>query len=133
MCYRHPCVYGLDIGATIEYYVPHRRLATVTAVRLIAPFGALDLHGDTVTAFVEQPTDVGGLIRGGFFVLSPRAMDIVAGDDVYWEDAMLRTLAREGQLQAHHHDGFWQPMDTVGDRNHLERLWQTGAPRRKWK
>ncbi|MDR3532114.1 MAG: glucose-1-phosphate cytidylyltransferase [Rhodopila sp.] len=126
-------VSDVDIGSLIEFHRGHDRLATVTAVRPNARFGALEMQGSAVTAFVEKPTEEGGLINGGFFVLSPRVLDYIADDSTNWEDAPLRTLAHEGQLQAFRHEGFWQPMDTVRDRTHLERLWQTGAPWRKWK
>jgi glucose-1-phosphate cytidylyltransferase len=125
-------VSDVDLSAVIDFHNNHGRLATVTAVRPTARFGALKLDGSTVTAFVEKPTEEGGLINGGFFVLSPRALDYIEGDSTNWEDAPLVTLAREGELRAYKHEGFWQPMDTVRDRNHLERLWQTGAPWRKW-
>jgi glucose-1-phosphate cytidylyltransferase len=126
-------VSDVDIAAAIDFHEAHGRLATVTAVRPTARFGALEMHGDAVTAFVEKPTEEGGLINGGFFVLSPSVLDYIADDSTNWEDAPLRALAHEGELQAFRHEGFWQPMDTVRDRNHLQRLWQSGAPWRKWK
>jgi glucose-1-phosphate cytidylyltransferase len=125
-------VSNVDIGASIAFHRSHGRLATVTAMRPTARFGALQMTGSSVTAFVEKPTEGGGLINGGFFVLSPRCLDYIGGDSTTWEDAPLQRLAREGQLQAFRHDGFWQPMDTVRDRDHLERLWRGGAPWRTW-
>ncbi len=125
-------VSDVDPNAVIDFHLSHKRLATVTAVRPTARFGALQMDGSAVTAFIEKPTEEGGLINGGFFVLSPKALDYIEGDGTNWEDAPLQTLAREGELRAYKHEGFWQPMDTVRDRNHLERLWQTGAPWRKW-
>jgi glucose-1-phosphate cytidylyltransferase len=124
---------NVDLPALLDYHRSHGRLATVTAVRPTARFGALQLDGSKVTRFVEKPTEEGGLINGGFFVLSPRVLDYIADDLTNWEDAPLQTLAREGELMAFRHDGFWQPMDTLRDRLVLERLWQEGAPWRVWR
>jgi glucose-1-phosphate cytidylyltransferase len=125
-------VSDVDLRAVIDFHLSHGRLATVTAVRPTARFGALQMDGSQVTAFVEKPTEEGGLINGGFFVLSPKVLDYIEGDGTNWEDAPLGNLARDGELRAYKHEGFWQPMDTVRDRSHLERLWQSGAPWKKW-
>jgi glucose-1-phosphate cytidylyltransferase len=123
----------VDIGATIAFHRAHGRKATVTAVRPASRFGQLALEGDRVQAFVEKPVEEGGWINGGFFVLSRDVGELIAGDATIWEREPLETLAAEDQLRAHFHDGFWQPMDTLRDRQQLEELWQTGAaPWRMW-
>lgn len=107
-------------------------LATVTAVRPPGRFGALRMDGSRVVAFEEKP-EGDGLINGGFFVLSPRVLDYIGGDDTVWEREPMERLAREGQLSAFPHHGFWQAMDTLRDKNHLEELWIGGrAPWRLW-
>ena len=125
-------VSDVDIAASVRFHAEHGRLATVTAVRPTARFGALRIEGDSVEEFIEKPTQEGGLINGGFFVLSPKVIDYIEGDATLWEEQPLQQLARDGELRAFRHEGFWQPMDTLRDRQHLERLWQTGAPWRKW-
>ena len=92
---------------------------------------ALDMDQQKITGFQEKPQGDGGRINGGFFVLSPGVFDYIEGDDTVWESEPLETLAREGMLSAYLHDGFWQPMDTLRDRNMLESLWESGAP--PWK
>ena len=125
-------VSNVDLTALIAFHKSHGRLATITAVRPTARFGALELRGAEVSHFVEKPTEEGGLINGGFFVLSPKVLDYIEGDSTNWEDSPLRTLAEDGQLMAFRHDGFWQPMDTLRDRQMLERLWVDKAPWRTW-
>jgi glucose-1-phosphate cytidylyltransferase len=126
-------VSDVDISALIAFHRAHRRMATVTAVTPPGRFGALARQGDQVDAFIEKPPGDGGTINGGFFVLSPRALDRVEGDDTVWEEGPLRSLARDGELRAFDHRGFWQPMDTLRDRDQLERLWATGqAPWKRW-
>jgi glucose-1-phosphate cytidylyltransferase len=126
-------VSDVDVTALIAFHRRHRRLATVTAVTPPGRFGALARQGDQVDAFIEKPPGDGGTINGGFFVLSPRALDRVEGDDTVWEEEPLRSLARDGELHAFDHRGFWQPMDTLRDRDQLERLWATGAaPWKRW-
>jgi glucose-1-phosphate cytidylyltransferase len=126
-------VSDLDIGATIEFHRAHGRAATVTAVQPGGRFGALRIDGDQVRGFAEKPRGDGGWINGGFFVLSPRAVDLVAGDATVWEAEPLRELADRGELRSYRHDGFWYAMDTVRDRNHLEDLWAGGdAPWKVW-
>ncbi|MHB0952541.1 MAG: glucose-1-phosphate cytidylyltransferase [Allorhizobium sp.] len=121
----------VDISATIDFHRHHGKLATVTAVRPPARFGALKLDGDTVEGFIEKPEGEGGFINGGFFVLSPKCIDRIAGDEVSWEGDPLSSIAEDGELKAFFHNGFWQPMDTLRDKNLLENLWASGAP--PWK
>jgi len=124
-------VSNVDIGKTIAFHKSHGRQATVTAVRPPARYGALQLDGNEVQGFIEKPEGEGGFINGGFFVLSPRVIDRIDADHSSWEGEPLMGLARDGELQAYFHEGFWQPMDTLRDKNHLESLWQSGAP--PWK
>ncbi len=104
----------------------HGRLATMTAVQPPGRFGALEMVDDQVTNFVEKPQGDGGWINGGFFVLSPGVEQYIDGDDSIWEQEPLQRLAKEGQLHAYKHDGFWAAMDTLRDRNYLEELWGSG-------
>ena len=106
-------------------------LSTVTAVRPPGRFGRLVTDGTSVLDSAEKPDEQGGWINGGFFVLNRAVEAYLAGDDTVWEREPLETLAREGELQAFFHHGFWQPMDTLRDRQQLEALWQSGAP--PWK
>ena len=123
----------LNIHASIEFHLSHGKLATVTAVRPPGRFGALERNGSQVTAFIEKPRGDGGTINGGFFILSPRCLDLIDGDDVSWEGSPLVRLAAMGQIMAFDHRGFWQPMDTMRDKNYLEDLWASGnAPWKTW-
>lgn len=124
----------VDITKTIEFHRAHGRRATVTAMRPSGRFGQLALEEDgRVTAFLEKPQDEGGWINGGFFVLSRDVAGYIEGDETLWEREPLERLAREGELQAFFHRGFWQPMDTLRDRQQLEDLWaQRAAPWRVW-
>jgi glucose-1-phosphate cytidylyltransferase len=125
---------NLDIKASIEFHRRHRKLATVTAVLPAGRYGALERSGDQVTGFIEKPRGDGGLINGGFFVLSPRCLDFIDGDDSSWEGAPLTGLVSMRQIMAFEHQGFWQPMDTLRDKNLLEELWRSGkAPWKVWK
>ena len=109
-------------------------MATVTAVQPPGRFGALKIEKNSVVGFSEKPQGEGGLINGGFFVLSPHCIDLIQDDDVSWEDSPLETLAKDGQLAAYEHRGFWQPMDTLREKNLLEHLWDAGeAPWKIWK
>ena len=122
-------VSNIDIEASIRYHREQGLLATLTAVRQPGRFGVFNLAGDDsrVSNFMEKPE--GGetpWINGGFFVLEPGIFDYLAGDDTVWEKAPLENLAADGQLAAYRHTGFWQPMDTLRDRNMLEELWQAG-------
>jgi glucose-1-phosphate cytidylyltransferase len=123
----------VDVTALVAFHRAHGRLATVTAVTPPGRFGALSRSGTRVDAFMEKPPGDGGTINGGFFVLSPRVLDRIDGDATTWEAEPLASLARDGELAAFDHRGFWQPMDTLRDRDLLERLWATGqAPWRIW-
>jgi glucose-1-phosphate cytidylyltransferase len=124
-------VADIDIGALIAFHEREGRDATVTAVRPPGRFGALDLDGAGVKGFVEKPLGDGSWINGGFFVLAPRVLDRIEGDDTVWEQAPLEGLARDGQLSAFRHEGFWQPMDTLRDKRLLEELWASGQA--NWK
>ena len=132
------CTYGdglsnVDVRGLIEFHKKQKTLATVTAVQPPGRFGALNLERQKVTGFQEKPLGDGGWINGGFFVLSPRTLDYIKGDDTHWERAPLERLAAEGQLAAYRHTGFWQPMDTLRDKNQLEALWDSGkAPWKIW-
>lgn len=117
----------VDITAAIAFHRAHGRAATVTAVVPPGRFGALERQGDQVAAFVEKPAGDGGTINGGFFVLSPSVLDRIAGDATVFEQEPLKGLARDGALCAYDHRGFWQPMDTLRDRDHLQALWDGGA------
>ena len=124
---------NIDISRTIRFHQDHGRHATMTAVRPPGRFGSLKLDGSLVTDFVEKPLGDGGWINGGFFVLNPSVLDYIAGPSTVWEQEPLTRLAADGQLEAFKHDGFWQPMDTLRDRTHLEELWASGqAPWKVW-
>ncbi len=121
-------VADLDVRKVLAFHRSHGRLATVTAVRPPARFGALELDGDLVTTFAEKPQMGEGWINGGFFVFEPGVLDYVDGDDAILERQALERLASDGQLAAYRHEGFWQCMDTVRDVRHLNALWQQDAP-----
>lgn len=127
-------VSDVDITQLIAFHRAHGLLATLSAVSPPGRFGALDIHDDLrVTSFREKPKGDGGLINGGFFVLSPKVIDFIDGDQTLWEREPLEALAAAGQLKAYQHHGFWQPMDTLRDKNLLEELWSSGAaPWKKW-
>jgi len=126
-------VSDVDIKALIAFHESHDRLATITAVSPPGRYGAIEQSGQQVTGFAEKPRGDGGLINGGFFVLSPKCLDLIEGDDTAWEGVPLPTLAAAGQLMAYEHRGFWQPMDTLREKNQLEALWSTGkAPWKVW-
>jgi glucose-1-phosphate cytidylyltransferase len=126
-------VADIDIAAEIMFHKAHDRKATIAAVQPATRFGAIGLDGDRVIAFVEKPEGDGGWINGGFFLLSPSIADLIVGDDTIWEREPLETLARTDELRAFAHRGFWHPMDTLRDRDYLERQWSSGnAPWRIW-
>lgn len=127
-------VSDVDIAELIAFHKRHGLMATLTATYPPGRFGALDIHDDdTVTSFKEKPKGDGGMINGGFFVLSPKVVDLIAGDQTVWEREPLEQLAEKGQLVAYQHHGFWQPMDTLRDKNYLEELWVSGkAPWKVW-
>lgn len=123
----------VDIRASIEFHKSHGKQATVTAVQPPGRFGALEINGSSVNSFMEKPTGDGAYINGGFFVLSPKVISLINDDATIWERQPLEELARSGQLEAFKHDGFWQPMDTLRDKQHLEELWNLGkAPWKVW-
>ena len=119
-------VADLDIAASIRFHLEHGKLATVTAVQPPGRYGAIEREGDKITGFIEKPRGDGGLINGGFFVLSPKCIDFIEDDQTSWEGRPLTQLAEMGQMMAFEHHGFWQPMDTLRDKNHLEELWASG-------
>jgi glucose-1-phosphate cytidylyltransferase len=126
-------VANVDIKALVAFHRAQKVRGTLTAVQPPGRFGALVLKGERVTSFQEKPKGDGGWINGGFFVLSPRAIEHIDGDATVWEREPLETMARDGQLAAYFHKGFWQPMDTLRDKNHLEELWASGrAPWKAW-
>ncbi len=126
-------VSDVDISREIAFHKQHGKLATVTAVQPPGRYGALQLEGSKVNGFSEKPRGDGGLINGGFFVLSPRCLDLISGDGCSWEGDPLVRLADDGQLMAFEHMGFWQPMDTLREKNLLEDLWASdNAPWKVW-
>jgi glucose-1-phosphate cytidylyltransferase len=126
-------VADVNIRASIAFHQAHGKLATVTAVQPPGRFGALQFDGAHVTAFAEKPRGDGGLINGGYFVLSPAVLDLIEGDAMPWEAAPLEKLTQQNQLMAFEHQGFWQPMDTLREMTMLEDLWQSGkAPWKVW-
>jgi len=127
-------VSDVNITELIAFHQAHNLQATLTATYPPGRFGALDIHTDQrITAFKEKPKGDGGMINGGFFVLSPKVIDLIKGDSTIWEREPLETLAESNQLKAYRHEGFWQPMDTLRDKTHLEELWQSGqAPWKVW-
>jgi glucose-1-phosphate cytidylyltransferase len=126
-------VSDIDLGAEVRFHMSHGRLATVAAVTPPGRYGALQLNCLKVTGFTEKPRGDGGRINGGFFVLSPKVFDYIEDDATSWEGSPLERLSAEGELMAYEHDGFWQPMDTLRDKNYLEELWASGeAPWKCW-
>ena len=121
----------INIAELIEFHGRQKTLATLAAVQPPGRFGALSLCGAKITGFKEKPEGDEGWINGGFFVLSPKVLDYIDGDDMFWEREPLERLAHEGNLSAYVHRGFWQPMDTLRDRNQLDELWNSGNP--PWK
>ena len=127
-------VSDVAIGKLIEFHGAQNTIATVTAVQPPGRFGALDVKRNRITEFNEKPQGDGGWINGGYFVLSPGVFDYLEGDASVWEREPLQHLARDGQLSAYQHRGFWQPMDTLRDRNLLAELWASGnAPWKVWR
>lgn len=126
-------VSDINISSLIEHHKSVGKLATVTAVTPPGRYGALEILDGSVRSFVEKPKGDGAKINGGFFVLSPEVIDLIAGDSTSWEDEPLRKLAEMGELSAYLHDGFWQPMDTLREKNMLQELWNEGAaPWKTW-
>jgi glucose-1-phosphate cytidylyltransferase len=126
-------VADIDIAGALAFHRRHGKLATMTVVTPPARFGSATIEGERVTRFVEKSEAAGNRINGGFFVVSPAALSRISDDDTVWERGPLEKLAADGQLAAWRHDGFWQPMDTLRDKDHLEALWQSGhAPWKTW-
>ena len=123
----------VDIGALVDFHRANGKMATVTGVRPPGRYGAIERDGARVTAFAEKPRGDGGLINGGFFVLSPACLEMIEGDHTSWESDPLVELAARDEMMVYEHTGFWQPMDTLRDKNHLESLWNSGrAPWKVW-
>ena len=126
-------VADVNIKALVDFHGNHGRLATLTAALPPARFGALEIDNGLVRTFVEKPLGDGGLINGGFFVLSPNVFNLLKDDKTVWEQEPLQTLATNNQLMAYEHRGFWQPMDTLRDKTYLDALWSNGeAPWKIW-
>lgn len=127
-------VSDVNIKSTIEFHEHHGHLATVTATRPPARFGAINMDSSgLVVNFEEKPVDGGAIINGGFFVLSPKIFEYLGDHETVWEQAPLKNLSRDGELMAYQHNGFWHPMDTLRDKKYLEELWQSGkAPWKLW-
>jgi len=123
----------IDIANSIRFHKEHGKSATLTATYPPGRFGALDIQNKQVMNFKEKPKGDGAMINGGFFVLTPRVLDYLIDDSTIWEQEPLMGLAEDGELMAYEHQGFWQPMDTLRDKNLLEELWEAGnAPWKTW-
>lgn len=123
----------IDIGQLVAFHKSHGKLATLTAAQPPGRFGALNIENTVIKSFREKPVGDGNWINAGFFVLNPKVLDLVQNDQTVWEKEPLETLAESQNLHAFHHRGFWQPMDTLRDKNYLEEIWQSGrAPWKKW-
>ena len=126
-------VSDIDISALIAFHEAQNLKATITATIPPGRFGALEFDGNRVASFQEKPRGDGAMINGGFFVLSPKVLELIGDDSTIWEKEPLESLAKDGELAAFHHYGFWQPMDTLRDKTHLEELWASGnAPWKVW-
>ncbi len=126
-------VSDVNITALVDFHRHCERLATLTAVQPPGRFGALKLDGHGIQEFAEKPLGDGSWVNGGFFVLSPKVLDLIEGPETIWEREPLQQLAEQGELTAYKHSGFWQPMDTLRDKTHLEKLWSQGkAPWATW-
>lgn len=124
-------VSDINISKLIEFHKLSGREATVTAIQPPGRYGALRIEDGSVSSFQEKPSGDGAWINGGFFVLEPSVLEKIEGDETVWEQQPLQRLAAKGQLSAYQHEGFWQTMDTLRERNHLESLWSSGKP--PWK
>tara|TARA_B110000093_G_scaffold28706_1_gene28530 strand:+ start:44 stop:814 length:771 start_codon:yes stop_codon:yes gene_type:complete len=126
-------VSDVDIAASIKFHKEHGKLATITSVLPPGRFGALEIEGSSVKSFMEKPKGDGGMINGGFFVMSPKVLSRIEGPETFWEHEPLKSLAVDGELMAFEHQGFWQPMDTLRDKTLLEGLWANNkAPWKTW-
>ena len=126
-------VADIDLQSLIDFHRAHGKHATVTAIQPPGRYGALDMDASVVRSFQEKPAGDGAWINGGFFVLEPTVFDYIEGDHMSWESQPLQQLASEGQLMAYQHGGFWQAMDTLRDKHHLEDLWNGSPPWKLWK
>ena len=124
-------VSDINIRASIEFHRKQGVQATLTAVFPPGRFGSLVVENGLVTRFQEKPKGDGGMVNGGFFILSPKVISLIDGDKTVWEREPLQSLAQMNQIAAYEHPGFWQPMDTLRDKNYLEELWSLGSP--PWK
>jgi glucose-1-phosphate cytidylyltransferase len=123
----------VDLRALLAFHAEQKTIATLTAVQPPGRFGAIEIDAQRIHAFTEKPAGDGAWVNGGFFVLEPAVFDYLSGDDTMWEREPLEQLARDGQLSAYRHRGFWQAMDTMRDKIHLEELWHSGsAPWKVW-
>jgi glucose-1-phosphate cytidylyltransferase len=126
-------VANIDITAQLNFHNQHGKYATITAVQPPGRYGALLKRGSSVLGFQEKPPGDGAWINGGFFVLSPKVLNYIEGDTCSWEENALENIATQGHLEAFEHSGFWQPMDTLREKNYLEQLWMSGnAPWKSW-
>ena len=124
----------IDLSKLIKFHKEKKTIATVTSVQPPGRFGLLDIDGDKISKFLEKPSGDGNWINGGFFVLEPKVFDYLEDDSTIWEREPLEKLAKEGRLSAYKHTNFWQPLDTLRDKNYLEKLWALGkAPWKVWK
>ena len=124
---------NVNITEAIKFHEKHGKWATVTAVQPPGRYGALICQGDNVSGFTEKPKGDGGFINGGFFVLSPEVLNLIEGDTTSFENGPLSKITKSNQMKAHYHNGFWQPMDTLRDKNHLNELWDNNkAPWKVW-
>lgn len=126
-------VADIDIRKLLEFHKSHGKACTLTAVRPAARYGHLEIDGDKISSFTEKPQIGEGWINGAFFVIEPRVYDYIAGDDIMFEHAPLSRLAEDGELMAYRHDGFWQCMDTMREKQILNDYWASGnAPWKMW-
>lgn len=126
-------VADINVSELVKFHQAHGKQATLTATYAPGRFGAIDITNNQITQFTEKPKGDGARINGGFFVLSPKVIDLIEGDTTIWEQEPLKSLAADGELMAYKHDGFWQPMDTLRDKTHLEELWEANkAPWKTW-
>jgi len=125
-------VSDINITDLINFHTSSKKIATLTAVKPPGRFGALKISENIVNSFEEKPQGDGAWINGGFFVLHKKVLDLIDNDETVWEDTPLKNLALKGELSAYKHDGFWQPMDTLRDKIHLNNLWEDSPPWKKW-
>jgi len=121
-----------NISDTIEFHKSHGKMVTMTTAFPPGRFGVVKINEDQVTSFQEKPDNTGDMVNAGYFVVSPKAIDLIENDQTTWENEPLNALTKMGELKAYKHTGFWQPMDTLPDKNLLNRLWETSAPWKVW-